>query len=70
MEGFVFYKIMNEENTGKIKFLLVKGVSDYADSEKDDQFHDYAAQASASFALEYIKRETFRKKGKKSMKKA
>ena len=70
MEGFVFYKIMNEENTGKIKFLLVKGVSDYADSEKDDQFHDYAAQASASYALEYIKRETFRKKGKKSMKKA
>ena len=31
--------------------LIVKGVSDYADSDKSDTWHDYCSYASASFVL-------------------
>lgn len=37
-----------------ISWLLVKGVCDYADEEKDDSFHEYAALASAHYALSLI----------------
>ena len=37
-----------------IPWLVVKGVCDYADSEKDDTYHDFAARASALYALSCI----------------
>jgi nucleoside phosphorylase len=42
---------------------VVKGVSDYADSDKDDTYHQYAASVSAAYMLsflkEYVTRERF-----------
>jgi nucleoside phosphorylase len=37
-----------------IPWLVVKGVCDYADSQKDDTYHDFAARASALYALSCI----------------
>jgi len=31
--------------------LIVKGVSDFADSDKSDEWHEYCSYASASFVL-------------------
>lgn len=36
------------------RWLIVKGVCDYADGEKNDTYHDYAASASAAYALSFI----------------
>ncbi|MCC6190548.1 MAG: SAVED domain-containing protein [Anaerolineales bacterium] len=33
------------------RFLAIRGVADYADSTKDDAWHEFAAAAAASFAL-------------------
>lgn len=52
MEGAVFYRVA-AEFPGTYA-LLVKGICDYADSEKDDTYHTYAAEASASYALAFI----------------
>jgi nucleoside phosphorylase len=38
------------------KLLMVKGVSDLADSEKNDRWRAYAAAAAARFAVEVIRR--------------
>src|SRR6266568_302466 len=37
------------------RWLIVKGVCDYADQTKNDSYHDYAARASASYALSFIR---------------
>jgi nucleoside phosphorylase len=36
-------------------FLLIKGISDKADSKKDDTWQAYAADAAAAFTMEFIK---------------
>lgn len=51
MEGAAFYRALEEEH---IPFLFVKGVSDYADTEKDDSFHNYAATLSALFMVSFL----------------
>lgn len=51
MEGAAFYRILEDE---KISGLLVKGVCDYADSEKDDSYHQYASEVSAAYILCFI----------------
>lgn len=53
MEGFAFYRTLEDFNT--IRSLLVKGVCDYADSEKDDDYQLYAAEVSARYMLAFIK---------------
>lgn len=52
MEGSAFYHAMDEEH---VPCLFVKGVSDYADTEKDDTFHEYAAEISAIYMVSFIK---------------
>lgn len=43
------------EKSGKnIKFVSIKAVSDLADAEKDDSYHDYCSYASAKFAFDLI----------------
>jgi nucleoside phosphorylase len=49
MEGAAFYRTVAE--FPGISSLLVKGVCDYADRDKDDSYHRYAAQASAAYML-------------------
>lgn len=61
MEGAAFGRVM--QRFSATEWLIVKGVSDYADSEKDDSYHNYAATASALYALsfieEYVTQERF-----------
>ncbi len=42
---------------GGCGFLLVKGVSDFADASKDDRWRQYAAEAAARFALAVLRRQ-------------
>ena len=53
MEGAAFYRCVAE--FPGIRSLLVKGVCDYGDGDKDDTFHSYAASASALYALTFIR---------------
>ncbi len=38
-----------------VPWLIVKGVCDYADQKKNAAYHDYAARASALYALSFIR---------------
>ncbi len=49
MEGAAFYRAVAE--FPGLSSLLVKGVCDYADPDKEDSYHQYAAQASAAYML-------------------
>src|SRR6266700_46134 len=52
MEGAAFGLVMSRHSL--IPWLVVKGVCDYADKTKNDAYHDYAARASALYALSFI----------------
>ena len=59
MEGIGLYEAIetiNRDRDPRIKFMLVKGVSDYAGERKDDQFHEYGKQTSAVFVYEFLRR--------------
>jgi hypothetical protein len=49
MEGAALARVL--ASYPQIRWLIVKGVCDYADGEKDDAYHEFAAQASAVYAL-------------------
>ena len=51
MEGASFYQALQQT---QIKAICVKGVSDYGDHKKDDEIHQYAKEAAASYAWELI----------------
>jgi nucleoside phosphorylase len=53
MEGATFYRTLVD--FPGIHSLLVKGVADYADREKDDAYHSYAAEVSALYVWSFIK---------------
>jgi nucleoside phosphorylase len=53
MEGAAFGLVMSRHPL--IPWLVVKGVCDYADQNKNDAYHDYAARASALYALSFIR---------------
>ena len=48
MESYAIMQTGRDEN---ILACVVKSVSDYGDNDKNDEFHSYAAQTSAAFAL-------------------
>lgn len=60
MEAAAFYFTLR--SFPDIRALVVKGVCDFADTTKDDTYHNYAAHASAiyllSFIQEYVTEET------------
>lgn len=37
------------------RFLAIRGISDFADSQKNDDWHTYAADVSASFAIGFLR---------------
>jgi nucleoside phosphorylase len=39
------------------RFLAIRGVSDYADEDKNDEWHEYAASAAATFAIAWLQSE-------------
>ncbi len=53
MEGATFYRTVAQ--FPGLRSLLVKGICDYADSDKDDSYHTYASQVSATYVLSFIK---------------
>src|SRR6266487_6483464 len=52
MEGAAFYQAV--VGFPAIRSLLVKGVCDYADNDKDDTYHEYASLLSATYMLSFI----------------
>lgn len=52
MEGAAFYR--TTEEFPHICSLLVKGICDYADKDKDDTYHHYASEVSAVYVLCFI----------------
>ena len=52
MEGYGIYKA-GQFHKGTTP-IFVKGVSDYGDAGKDDDYQDYASYASARFVYEYL----------------
>ncbi|HEY4387378.1 MAG TPA: toll/interleukin-1 receptor domain-containing protein, partial [Ktedonobacteraceae bacterium] len=54
MECWAFYHTLQERHN--IRSLFVKGVCDYADGEKDDSYHKYAATLSATYMYAFIKK--------------
>src|SRR6266536_206918 len=53
MEGAAFGLVMSLHPL--IPWLVAKGVCDYANQDKNDAYHDYAARASALYALSFIR---------------
>jgi nucleoside phosphorylase len=53
MEGAAFGLVMSRHP--HIPWLIVKGVSDYADQTKNDAYHGFAARASALYALSFLR---------------
>ncbi len=53
MEGAAFYRTLKE--FGDTQYLLVKGVCDYADKDKDDSYHDYAGRISALYMFAFLR---------------
>ncbi len=53
MEGAAFYRTLKD--FGSIQYLLVKGVSDYADKDKDDSYRAYASRISALYMLAFLR---------------
>ncbi len=53
MEGAAFGLVMSRHPL--TRWLVVKGVCDYADRNKNDSYHVYAARASALYALSFIR---------------
>jgi nucleoside phosphorylase len=52
--GVVLAASMCSTPARTVHAVIVKGVVDYADSSKNDDWHDYAAYASAAFARQVL----------------
>ncbi len=50
------YGVVFSATSFNIKSAVIKSVCDFADSEKGDDMHEYAASASAIFAFKLIER--------------
>ena len=58
MEGIGLAVAAAAEDPGP-KFLMAKAISDWADPEKNDDWHQYAAEASAAFLYALLSAEPF-----------
>ncbi len=52
MEAVTFYRTV--AGFPGTRSLFVKGVSDYADGEKNDSYHDYASALSAAYMVRFV----------------
>jgi hypothetical protein len=53
MEAASFYHVV--ASFPDLRSLVVKGVCDYADSAKNDDYREYASRASAAYMVCFIK---------------
>ena len=56
MEAYAVVKSASEAPHGPIPCMVVKGVQDFADSFKSDDYREYSAYASSSFMYEFLRR--------------
>lgn len=49
METYGVYYACNNSTTSRIDYLSIKAVSDFADQEKNDDFHEFCSYLSASY---------------------
>lgn len=54
MESYGLYYACRQSSHRPLDYLMIKGVSDRADLQKNDSFRHYASYTSAQFALQYI----------------
>jgi nucleoside phosphorylase len=52
MESATFYRTVAE--FPGVRSLLAKGISDYADGEKNDSYHEYASAVPAAYILSFV----------------
>lgn len=52
MEAAAFYR--TAAGFPNVRSLFVKGISDYADGEKNDIYHDYASAVSAAYMIRFV----------------
>ncbi len=56
MEAFAVAQSAYETLGGETPWLVVKGIQDYANEDKNDESREYAALVSAEFIIEFLKR--------------
>jgi hypothetical protein len=73
MEGYGLYETVKSYNETHHEYgrpqtqvILMKGVSDVGDPEKDDQFHDYGKQISGAFMYEFLRKYGYQMADKKN----
>ena len=57
METYGVYYAVNRSSVDNIDFLSVKAVSDFADDEKNDNFHSACCYLSSHFLIECLRNE-------------
>jgi hypothetical protein len=55
MEGFGVAKAVAGFDLLSPRFLEIRGISDYADKEKNDGWHEFAANSAAEFTIDFLK---------------
>lgn len=55
MEAFGVARAVTSDEHGRTKFLIVKGVSDYADHAKNDNYQEYCAFLSAACIRDFLR---------------
>ncbi len=53
MEAVTFYRTL--VGFPGVRSVFVKGISDYADGEKNDSYHDYASAVSTAYVVSFVK---------------
>src|SRR5713226_4550442 len=58
MEGAGVAKAVLSEGS-PVRYLEIRGISDYAGPDKNDGWHDYAANAAAAFTIGFLRSRPF-----------
>ena len=57
METYGVYYAVNYSCVNNVEFLSIKSVSDFADTEKNDDYHSVCCFLSSNFLIECLKNE-------------
>jgi nucleoside phosphorylase len=55
MEAYAVAKAVQSHHPNGIKWMIIKGVQDFADSEKSDDYREYSAFVSVQFLIMFLK---------------
>jgi nucleoside phosphorylase len=57
MEGYGLYYACEHNQDKSVKGIMIKSISDFGDSTKNDQFQEYSSYTSAQFIYHFIREE-------------